>query len=141
MLQVARLFSLLVLMGLVLVPAEAQKKKGGGKKKGADPEATQVLNLGPATIAGEAPGELASDAGKQSDWPAIAFSKDGALWAAYVEWNDRNADRLVVRRRVTESTNCFRALRTTLFARGPPLIHTMICSAAAQGPCIACVCI
>lgn len=108
MLQAARFFRNVIvaaaLAGLLLSPAAAQKKKKGGRKKGADPEATQNLNLVPATIAGEVGGDIASDPGKQSDWPAIAVARDGALWAAWVEWNDREADRIVVRRRDARGT-------------------------------------
>ena len=42
---------------------------------------------------GEVAGDRASDPAKQSDWPAIAFSSDGALWTAWVQWDDRDADR------------------------------------------------
>jgi hypothetical protein len=92
------LSSILICGGLAL---DAQQKKRGGKKGGkrADPEATVVLNLAPATIAGEIPSERASDPNKQSDWPAIAWTSDGALWTVFVEWNDKDADRIVARRR------------------------------------------
>ena len=93
------LFILLALIALTMTPLEAQKKKGGGRKKGANPEAPQMLDLAPAKLAGEVAGDRASDPAKQSDWPAIAFSSDGALWTAWVQWDDRNADRIVVRRR------------------------------------------
>ena len=53
-----------------------------------------VLNLAPAKIAGEIPGERVSDPEKQSDWPAIAYAADGSLYAVYVEWNDKDADRV-----------------------------------------------
>src|SRR5271170_4149736 len=56
-------------------------------------------NLPPATIAGELAGERVSNPGKQGDWPAIAYGKDGSLWAVWIEWNDRDADRVLVRRR------------------------------------------
>ena len=29
----------------------------------------------------------------------MAYSADGSLWAVYVEWNDKDADRVLVRRR------------------------------------------
>ena len=85
---------------LLAVPllCQAQGKK---KKKAAEnnPEAQQIVNLPPATIAGELPGDRASDPGKQSDWPAIAYAADGSLYAIFIEWNDKDADRVVVRRR------------------------------------------
>jgi hypothetical protein len=83
------------------VTAGAQQKQGGRKAAaaGRNPEAKVVLDLEPATIAGEIPGERASAPDKQSDWPAIAYSSDGALWTIFVEWNGRDADRIVARRR------------------------------------------
>jgi hypothetical protein len=62
-------------------------------------EGPAQVNLPPATIAGELPGERISDPGKQGDWPAIAYGKDGSLWAIWIEWNDKDADRVLVRRR------------------------------------------
>ena len=94
-----RIALLLTLLLAVPLLSQAQNAKKKNKKAGNDPEAQQVVNLPPATIAGELPGERASDAGKQSDWPAIAYSSDGSLYAICVEWNDKDADRIVVRRR------------------------------------------
>jgi hypothetical protein len=95
--------SVLLIAACAGVSLDAQGKKGGRKKNaakgGANPEGAVVLDLQPAQIAGEIPAERASDPGRQSDWPAIAHTSDGALWTAFVEWNDRNADRIVVRRR------------------------------------------
>ena len=62
-------------------------------------EGARQPELPPATIAGELPGERVSDPGKQGDWPAIAYGKDGSLWAIWIEWNDKDADRVLVRRR------------------------------------------
>ena len=53
----------------------------------------------PAEIAGEVSGERISHQDKQSDWPAIAYSHDGTLFATYIQWNDKDADHVVVRRR------------------------------------------
>ncbi|MGH9658018.1 MAG: TolB family protein, partial [Bryobacteraceae bacterium] len=79
-------------LSLVLaVDAQQPKKKAGAAKP--------QIPIDDARIAGEIGGDLASDPGKQSDWPALAAATDGALWAAYVEWNDKDADRVVVRRR------------------------------------------
>jgi hypothetical protein len=97
---IASLLSLLLLCGAITL--EAQGKKGGKKARKAaqqNPEASVVLDLAPANIAGELPGDRASDPGKQSDWPAMAYSSDGALWTVFVEWNDKDADSIVVRRR------------------------------------------
>ena len=94
--------SLFLLIACIAASVDAQQKKGGKKKAGAagqNPEASVVLNLEPAKIAGEIPGERASEANKQSDWPGIAYSADGAQWTVFVEWNDKDADRIVVRRR------------------------------------------
>jgi hypothetical protein len=100
------IFLLAVIVALPLcLQAQGGKKKGGGKKKaGNNPEAPQVLNMPPATIAGQIPGERASDANKQSDWPAIAYASDGALYAIFIEWNDKDADRVIVRRRGPSGT-------------------------------------
>ncbi|MEZ5356619.1 MAG: hypothetical protein R2762_28620 [Bryobacteraceae bacterium] len=84
----------------------AQNNKKGGRKAKSNPRSedanfeTRVAgNLPAATFAGVIPAKAASDPGKQSDWPAIARTTDGALWIAYVEWNDKDADRVLVRRR------------------------------------------
>ncbi len=52
-----------------------------------------------AKIAGEIPGARFTPADKQGDWPSIAYAKDGSLWAEWIEWNDKDADRVLVRRR------------------------------------------
>src|SRR5690349_6376302 len=98
-----RYFALLLAV-VVAVPVgmegQGGQKKGGGKKKtGDNPEAPQMVNMPPAAITGEIPGDRASDMNKQSDWPAISSAADGSLYAIYVEWNDKDADRVVVRRR------------------------------------------
>ncbi|MCL5745670.1 MAG: hypothetical protein M1541_17385, partial [Acidobacteria bacterium] len=96
-----RLVVLVLMFSLFLPSALDAQKRGKGKKKksGQNPEAAQVVNLPPATIAGEIPGDRASDPGRQSDWPAIAYSGDGSLYTVYIEWNDKDADRVIVRRR------------------------------------------
>ncbi len=76
----------LAISGLALLP-------------GQNPEGPVVGNLPPATLAGEIPASRVSDPGKQGDWPAVAASEDGSIWAAWVEWNDKDADRVLVRRR------------------------------------------
>jgi hypothetical protein len=94
-------FWLNVVLCLAFFAAEPAlgQKKGGKKKAAANPEARALAELGEAKIAGELPATMASDPNKQSDWPAIAYSRDGALWTVYVEWNDKDADRIVARRR------------------------------------------
>src|SRR5579872_2105176 len=96
-----KLRAILALALLALLPfsLDAQGKKKGKKKAGDNPEAPQVVNMPAAKIAGEIPGDRVSDPNKQSDWPAIAASADGSLYAVYVEWNDKDADRVVLRRR------------------------------------------
>ena len=97
-----RLVTLLLILLLAVTTAGAQGKKGGkkaGKKGGQNPEAPRALDMPPATIAGEIAGDRASEPNKQSDWPAIAYSADGSLYCIFVEWNDKDADRIVVRRR------------------------------------------
>ena len=55
-----------------------------GGTHGNEYEGPVVLNLAPAKIAGEIPGDRVSDPEKQSDWPAIAYAADGSLYAVYV---------------------------------------------------------
>jgi hypothetical protein len=94
-----RTLRVLLVAAIVLSTAHGQgKKKGGQKKGGNNPEGpTEAGEL--ATWAGVVPGQRVSDPSKQSDWPSIAYSKDGALWTIFVEWNDKNGDRTMVRRR------------------------------------------
>ncbi|MDQ6665356.1 MAG: hypothetical protein M3Z23_13300 [Acidobacteriota bacterium] len=64
-----------------------------------NPEGPAANNLPAAQIGGEVPGDRVSNPDKQGDWPAIAYAKDGALFAIWIEWNDKDADRVLVRRR------------------------------------------
>ena len=58
-----------------------------------------AAELEPATIAGEVSAERISREEFTSDWPALAAGSDGSLWAAYVEWDGKDSDTVVVRRR------------------------------------------
>lgn len=95
--------SLLAVAQFAPFPSPAQQQKSApkkkGKKKAADNPEGPVAGGTRATWAGTVDGLPIGDSGKQTDWPAIATSKDGALWAAYIEWNDKDADRVLVRRR------------------------------------------
>ena len=62
-------------------------------------EEIPAANLEPAEIAGEVDADRISREGVTSDWPALAAGADGSLWVAYVEWDGRDSDRVVVRRR------------------------------------------
>ena len=62
-------------------------------------EVVLAQDLPPAEIAGRIPSVLVSPAGSTADWPALAASSDGSLWAAYVEWDGGASDSVVVRRR------------------------------------------
>ncbi|MGI8990358.1 MAG: hypothetical protein ACR2I2_12375 [Bryobacteraceae bacterium] len=64
-----------------------------------NPEGPAANNLPAARIAGEIPGDRIGNPEKQGDWPAIAYAKDGALYAIWIEWNDKDADRVLARRR------------------------------------------
>ncbi len=75
-----------------------QQKKGGGAAKEAAAKAAASAEA-ELRLAGQIPGQAASDPGKQSDWPSIAAAADGSEYILYVEWNDKDRDRLVVRRR------------------------------------------
>ncbi|MCC6340979.1 MAG: hypothetical protein IT166_02205 [Bryobacterales bacterium] len=72
-------------------------------RKGGNPEGPVPAGE-PAHFAGTIGGERASAEDKQADWPAIAHTSDGALWAIYIEWNGKDADRVLVRRRDTAGT-------------------------------------
>ncbi|MBM3812205.1 MAG: hypothetical protein FJW20_11310 [Acidimicrobiia bacterium] len=69
------------------------------REQAVSPETPPPQNVALPSLSGRIHGVRISDAGKQSDYPAIAFSRDGSLWATYIEWRDRDADRLVVKRR------------------------------------------
>jgi hypothetical protein len=69
-----------------------------------NPEAPDRIGLPPATIAGELPAAAVTEPERQSDWPAVAVSADGATWLAYVEWNGKDADRVLVRRQAPGGT-------------------------------------
>ncbi|MBI3682043.1 MAG: hypothetical protein HY235_16795 [Acidobacteria bacterium] len=88
---------LAMLSAAILLPA--QQKKGGKKKAGEPSPEAQSPQAQLARFAGTIDGERASRADKQSDWPAVACSKDGSLWVIYIEWNDKDADRVLVRRK------------------------------------------
>jgi hypothetical protein len=88
-----RLFDFIVagmflLPAVLLMPTPAQ-----------NPEGPANVGLPPAQIAGEVAGERISNPDKQGDWPAIASAKDGSLYAIWIEWNDKDADRVLVKRR------------------------------------------
>src|SRR5206468_7659208 len=91
-----RFLCLLLISTLALY---AQGKKKGGGKKADNPEGPVMINLGEAKLAADTTGERVSEVEKQSDWPAVAATADGSLYAIYVVWNDKDADSIVVRRR------------------------------------------
>jgi len=96
----------LCVIGLMVLTASAlfaQGKKQGGKKGGSNPEGPVPAGE-PAHFAGTIGGERASAEGRQADWPAIAHTSDGALWTIQVEWNDKDGDRVLVRRRDVSGT-------------------------------------
>jgi len=70
-----------------ILPAKAVARRGRKIRK---------RQLPPAKIAGELPSEKITDGTKQSDFPAMAISPEGRIWVAFVEWNGRDADRIVV---------------------------------------------
>jgi len=53
----------------------------------------------PPAIAGELPAQPVTDRTRQSEWPAVTVTSDGATWAAFVEWNGKAGDRVIVKRR------------------------------------------
>ena len=62
-------------------------------------EDVPVADLPPAEIAGEISSTRVSPQETTADWPSLAVAADGALWSAYIEWNGKDSDRIVVRKR------------------------------------------
>ncbi|HID75585.1 MAG TPA: hypothetical protein EYP56_06260 [Planctomycetaceae bacterium] len=55
--------------------------------------------LPPATVAGQIPAERITDGRLQSEWPAVAVAPSGAIWLAFVQWNGKDKDRVLLIRR------------------------------------------
>ena len=91
--------ALIVLLSCSLPLAGQQAKKKKNNPNSPNPEGPIALNMGPMTIAGEISGERVSSPNHQGDWPAIATGRDGSQWAVWIEWNDKDADRVLVARR------------------------------------------
>ena len=51
----------------------------------------------PLRLAGDLPGTAVGIPRHTADWPAITYGTDGTLYCAYVEWNGKQADRVVAR--------------------------------------------
>ena len=62
----------------------------------------QTADLAPAHIAGELDAARVSAAERTADWPSIAAAPDGTLWAIYIEWDGKESDRVVVKKRGEE---------------------------------------
>lgn len=58
-----------------------------------------VADLPAAEVAGEVASDRISAAEMTGDWPAVSAGADGSLWAAWIEWNGKDSDRVLVRRR------------------------------------------
>jgi hypothetical protein len=100
-----RYTSIALVVLLCSLPAVGQQ--GKKKKKAADsanPEGPVVVNAAAMTIAGEIAGDRVSDPNKQGDWPAITNVRDGSQWAVWIEWNDKDADRVLVGHRVASGS-------------------------------------
>jgi len=85
---------ILIVALVTALPIGARRERaqaGAGRRRAAN-------QLPPATIAGEIPAEAVTTGEKQSDYPALCVTPDGTTWVAYVEWNGKDADRVVVRR-------------------------------------------
>ncbi|MBM3890062.1 MAG: hypothetical protein FJ388_13175, partial [Verrucomicrobia bacterium] len=80
-----------------------RRKKGATATEGTPTDGATDLgrksNLPPATIAGEIKAERVTDGKQQSDWPAVAVTADGAAWVTWIEWNGKDADRVLLSRR------------------------------------------
>ncbi|MFQ6098014.1 MAG: DUF3604 domain-containing protein, partial [Armatimonadota bacterium] len=70
----------------------------GARRARAARQRTPITEI-PGALAGTISAERVTRPDMQSDWPAIAHTRDGALWIAYVQWNGRDADAVMVRRR------------------------------------------
>jgi hypothetical protein len=55
--------------------------------------------LPPAVIAGEFPARPITQGKLQSDWPAVAVSPSGVLWCAFIQWDGKAGDRVLVSKR------------------------------------------
>jgi len=98
--QSALSISISCLILFLLLPVSAQQKKKGNRAKKSESNPEGPVEAGQkATFAGAIQGAPAGNPGKQTDFPVIAVTRDGALWIAFVEWNDKDADRVLVRRR------------------------------------------
>lgn len=80
----------------VLAPSRDSPARQGSVQ---NPEGPQSVALPAAQTAGEVPGDRVGNPDKQGDWPAIAYGRDGSLYVIWIEWNDKDADRVMVRRR------------------------------------------
>lgn len=103
-----------------------QRKKRGSRKRNADANALQIVD-----VAEERPAERVSAVGAGApatdDFPAVTVTADGAVWAAYLEWNRANSDRVLLRRKgadgkwsdsVELKDGCFEHYSPALAARG-----------------------
>ena len=55
--------------------------------------------LPPAEIAGEIASQRVSPQEMTGDWPSLASAADGGAWAAWIEWDAEQSDRVLVRHR------------------------------------------
>jgi hypothetical protein len=95
-----RLLVLLLISGLAALPQGKKKAQGGKKAGGANnPEAQQVVDLAAAKTGPSIAAERVSDPEKQSDWPSACYAADGSQYTIYIEWDDKQADRVLVRRK------------------------------------------
>lgn len=88
-----------MLLSLAAGSLMAQERKKGAKKKQAPSPEASLPEGQPARFAGVIQARRASVGDRQSDFPSISYSRDGALWLIYIEWNDKDADRVLVRRK------------------------------------------
>src|SRR5258708_480646 len=79
----------------VAIPLAAQNRPAQQQ----NPEGPAAVDLPEAQIAGTIAGERFSKPEKQGDWPAIAAAADGSVYVLWIEWNDNDADQVLVRRR------------------------------------------
>ncbi len=63
----------------------------------------QTDDLAPADLAGEIAAARISPTERTADWPAISAAADGTLWAAYIEWDGDQSDRVIVRTRTNDT--------------------------------------
>ncbi len=99
-LNLPKLTAAIIVLLVLGVAIAAQRRPPAPAQEPASPTALEgpPANLPEAKIAGELPGSRVSPEEITADWPAAAVTSDGATWVAWIEWDGKGADRVVLRR-------------------------------------------